>query len=700
MAIAQNSIMAIMDNRMKKGLKWIGLFMLMASPVACLAVRGEDRAGNFLPPHSGFFVSSGEKPVRLDVKDSTAGEANRLIAAARPQTSGDPLIVQLRGKLLVGGEPLRIPSRTALILQPGACIVADRDATAPALMTIDDAEYVLITSQEGLAQLDGRKQVSTGIRVRTAGRIAIDKLEIRQCAMAGIDYAGRGEERLGDAGAVTRCRISGCATGLVVRNAGQFVCLENAFKDCSAKGIDVNTAGGLFVLNDIEGSAVGVEGVLKDVVMARNNATRNGVGIRLLEGGTDNLVSENRVCRNQTGLEVNGTLTTVLGNQLDNQQDMILTGSANFLVANQYVSWEGPVDRRNTLFNPPTLRNPHREKTIVSGKGRFDLVLSGGGKLSDVQAALVKARREQVGAVIVAHLKGLFEADGKGPSGLALPDDTCVILDGEIQAENDQLREVVLMAGRGCASFSGGVIDCHGKGLPGKYNGLAINVPGRNIALIDAVTVRNSRIDAIMTKGHTYRDGAVIIRDCTVENAGARAIWGHVARNVVALNNLCRGAKMDGIDIDANCQHARVIGNRCENNGRHGVFVEEAVRGTVVYANRLAGNGGQGIHVWNQEVTGNTGPNLLACNVCEKNRRGMGVGGRTAGMSAHGNVFFNNICRANQQGISVARNAEDNFFCHTVLEDNGENMLDWTGKSGGIAWLGWPTIQTSQSERK
>ncbi|MHC5136951.1 MAG: right-handed parallel beta-helix repeat-containing protein, partial [Planctomycetota bacterium] len=345
-------------------------------------------------------------------------------------------------------------------------------------------------------------------------------------------------------------------------------------------------------------------------------------------------------------------------------------------------------------FHPPTRSNPHQDELIFKGKNRFDMHFIKGGKLSDVQAALDQARKAHPEDVIVAHLKGVFIADGAGPSGLSLPDFTCVILDGEIQSNNEQLREVILLGGNGCASFSGGVIDCNGKGLDGKRSGYAINVPGDNLALVDAVTLRNSFKESIMTQHHTRLDRSLVIRDCTIENSGRRGIWGHVSQNVVIVNCDVRDSESDGIDIDAHCMHAKVLGNRCSGNQRHGVFVEEAVKGALVFGNHLHDNY-RGIHVWNEEVIGNTGPNLFACNLLEKNERGFSVGGRADDRTAHTNFFFNNISRLNEQGLAVIKHADENYFCENWLYDNDEDFLDWTGKAGSVWWLG-----RSDKERK
>jgi len=88
--------------------------------------------------------------------------------------------------------------------------------------------------------------------------------------------------------------------------------------------------------------------------------------------------------------------------------------------------------------------------------------------LSTVQKALDEAREAHPTDVIVAHMKGLFVGDDEG-TGLALPENTCVVLDGVIRSGSEGLdhrkspkdrdTQLIMMAQKGFASFSGGIAD-------------------------------------------------------------------------------------------------------------------------------------------------------------------------------------------------------------------------------------------------
>ena len=687
-----------LQHRVPQGLKNTTMaFLLVACCLGtCLGLDKmvEIEAGKYHPAGGRFFASQDEKLQPLELTSLTVSEANQRIADARKKSPESVLALSLDGPLRIEDAALRLPGLTALHLGPNATIVAGKTATAESLVEITDSESIRISATNNTALLDGNNVVSTGIRVRKSGKILLDHIEIRRMTNTGIDYQGRGHERYSDAGAVTRCRISDCAKGIVVRSACQFICLESTIERCSVVGLDVSSAGAVVAGNVFTKNQIGSVLALLDGAAVQNTYQGNAIGCRLGENSEISLFWQNHLTDNEIGLDLGGTSNVLLDNTLNNSRNIVAGGTGNQLVSHSTLLAHEAAGGDTLYFHPPTLSNPHQDELIFKGKNRFDMHFIKGGKLSDVQAALDQARKAHPEDVIVAHLKGVFIADGAGPSGLSLPDFTCVILDGEIQSYNEQLREVILLGGNGCASFSGGVIDCNGKGLDGKRSGYAINVPGDNLALVDAVTLRNSFKESIMTQHHTRLDRSLVIRNCTIENSGRRGIWGHVSQNVVIVNCDVRDSKSDGIDIDAHCMHAKVLGNQCSGNQRHGVFVEEAVKGALVFGNHLHDNY-RGIHVWNEEVIGNTGPNLFACNLLEKNERGFSVGGRADDRTAHTNFFFNNISRLNEQGLAVIKHADENYFCENWLYDNDEDFLDWTGKAGSVWWLG-----RSDKERK
>jgi len=141
---------------------------------------------------------------------------------------------------------------------------------------------------------------------------------------------------------------------------------------------------------------------------------------------------------------------------------------------------------------------------------------------------------------------------------------------------------------------------------------------------------------------------------------------------------ICLDNGLDGIDIDAVAHDCTALFNVCSGNHRHGVFVEEAVCHDVVFGNRLERNQIAGIHVWNEAVGGNTGPNVIAANICRQNGRGIGLGGRASDKTAHDNLFFNNLCADNRDRNigDGSKHAERNYFTQSVLS-GGDPAADW-----------------------
>ena len=69
------------------------------------------------------------------------------------------------------------------------------------------------------------------------------------------------------------------------------------------------------------------------------------------------------------------------------------------------------------------------------------------------------------------------------------------------------------------------------------------------------------------------------------------------------------------------------------------------------------------------------GGNVIAANECVGNRRGVSVGGRSQEVTAHGNFFFNNICRESRlDGIWAGNTfATSNYFSQCVVGQNLKN---------------------------
>jgi len=677
---------------------------LMAAGLSRAAAPAQTRY--FHPPDSPFITSPDETVETLSINSESLAKVQEALNTARKARPAAVVVLRLAGTLTVHDSPLRIASKTCVLFDDKARLVAGQNVTAEALIAVENAEFVSISSVGPVrAILDGGERVRTGILARDSGKVHLDNLIVTNCAGPGIDYGGRGVDRYSDAGSLTRCRVTGCRSGLVVRETAQFICVDNTFLGSVRVGADLDSFSATVINNHCAGNAVGIHCRGENAALARNLLRDNDVGMKLDAASKLNLLSYNRLAGNKLGLALDGEKNSIYYNEMDNEEELDLGGQANIIVGHRNVRPEEVVGRDeaarqgegNLYFNPPTFGNNHQDQVIVNGLGRFDLEVQGGkGKsfhhpkptpepadLSVAQAAIDKACAEHPNDVVVAHLKGLWIATGEAV-GLRIPKNVCVIVYGSIKCQSEDLdyrrngrnTQLILMADKGFASLSGGVLD--GRFQP--YH--VVNAPGKNIAVIDGVTVKGSGFNGITTKHHGGRGLPLFIRGCTVVDCGNRGIWAHVSQNVFIIDNVCSGNVSDGIDLDAYCMRSAALFNVCTGNRRHGVFVEEGVKDDLVFGNTLSGNLNQGVHTWNEAVKGNTGRNVIACNTCIGNGVGVSVGGRSAEKTSNGNFFFNNVCRDSRRAGMVYgnRHAKGNYFAQQVLRGNAEPVLNWTGR--------------------
>lgn len=660
-----------------------------------------EESGSFRTPASPFLLAPEEAAVTIAVQGSRADEVQQELARARTEQPEAVLIAVVTGPIVVGDQPLRLGSRTCVLFGEGAALAVDPGAKPAALVLVDHAEFVsLAGTAPDRAVLDGGGRATQGIAVRGSGRINIDRIAVRNCLGDGIAIQGRGPERVSDATSVTRCQVRNCnGNGVSVRDAAQFVCVDNELIRNRGAGLSSDSLS--TIVSGTRAAWNGTGLVLRSTraAVARNDVLNNDVGILLAQDAQANLIAENRVEGNGVGVEVAGSGNYIYANRMDNRRELAITGTDNVIASHRRVTVEESGAAGNTCFNPPTLSNDHKEPIIVAGLGRYDIDIAGSAgrcfrpeasdrpivDLSIAQTALDKARAEHPNDVIVAHLKGLFICTD--PHGLTLPDNTCLVLSGAIQARFDPTRlaalsrdelktnvQLIRLSGKGVLSVSGGTLD--GNDQPHHV----ITAPGGNTAVIDGVVVKRAVVNNITTKHH--RAGPIFIRGCTVVDSGNRGIWAHVSRRIFMVDNVCSGNVSDGIDIDAYCMESAALFNVCTGNYRHGVFVEEAVKDNIVAFNRLNGNWGNGVHVWNEAVKGNTGRNVIVGNECVGNNVGVSVGGRSDVKTSNSNFFFNNVCRENRRGGAVYGNKHSagNYFSQHVLIDNPEPILNWTGQ--------------------
>ncbi len=659
----------------------------------------------FTTPEAPFITSPKEQIHRLDIPAGTAEAAQALIDAARKEKPEALLLIQTSGNLEVGSAPLRLSSNMALHLSPSAGIFASPSCSAPCLVLVEKSELVSISSSDsGSATLDGAGKSVSGIQIAEGSRINIDQLKILHCAKTGIDYRGTTNvTSLNEAASVTRCFFEKNGNALQVEQSGGFQCLDNVFKNQTETALSINSLNSMVAGNTFSGNKTDIRTSSDRGIITRNRFGKSELTLDLTPTSKGNLISENRGTAQDLTLSIAGEGHQLFHNTLSGSAKLAPGTKEAFLISNENLQID-PATPGLKFFNPPTLNRPHTNSVIVAGMGRFDLPLIAGGKkepkpadkdkppkivpvdLSLVEAEIAKAQTEHPNDVLVIRLDGEYIC--KNPKGLELPPNSCLLMAADARilsdlsipleqpwARADALTQVLLLPKTGFCSISGGKLDAN------RQAHFPINANTGSIALIESTSLVAGARDGINTKTRKGSDPIFLYR-CNVYGNNGRGIWSHVANRVHAIANVSSGNYMDGIDLDAHAINCTALFNTCTANRRHGVFIEEAIENNIVFGNELHGNG-TGVHVWNEEVKGNTGPNLISANHCSGNRRGIGLGGRADDKTSHGNLFFNNVCTENREdGILTGNSkAKENYFSQSVAFDNGKENIGVSGSA-------------------
>lgn len=645
----------------------------------------------FTPPDVPFVLRPEEQIKRVALPSGSVDEAQKLIDAARAASPMAFLIIDVQGTLEVEANPLRLGSRMALRLSPASAIQADEDATAPSLISIVDAEFVSVgCSGTGLALIDGGKKQLVGISVTGGSRINFDQLAVIRCGLVGLDYKGKDATAVNQAASVTRSQFEANGNGLRIDATAGFQCLDNIFKNQTGTALVINSLTSVVAGNEFSGNQAAIVSSSDRGVIARNRIADSSA-LEITSTGPGQLVTENIGTAKDLKIKLAGSTQQLFRNHLEGTATIAPESKDIFLIGNDGLLVD-PASPGLKLFNPPTYRDPHTNPVIVAGMGRFDLpeIIGGKGKkgndeavppvdIAVVQEALNAASKEHPNDVLVLKLKGEFVS--KSLAGLELPPNTCLILDGRILADlglpldppwvrGEPVGQVVMLPKTGYSSVSGGKLDA------GRQANHPINAFKGSIAVVENVNMTAGSRDGINTKARSKNDPLFIYR-CNVYGNNSRGIWTHVATRVHAIANNCSGNNLDGIDLDAHAIDCTALFNTSNGNRRHGVFIEEGVDHNIVFGNVLNDNFATGVHVWNEEVKQNTGPNVVSANECNGNYRGTSVGGRADDKTSHDNLFFNNVTRYNRLNGILAGNskATGNYFTQCVVGQNvGEDI--------------------------
>lgn len=677
----------------------LSLFLLAGTP--CQSAQSF-----FSSPEAPFITAPNESIQRIAISEGSVEAAQSAIDSARQKDSNSVLVLEVGGMLTVGLNPLSLPSKSCLRFSSGSGISAQSSSTAHSLISITNAENVSISSVGTIrATVDGAGKVPVGISVGGSSRIDVDRLLVTHCSGTGIEITGSDALALNQAQSVTRCVLNQNENGIRVDQTAGFNCLDNMFSDNTGTALDLSSLSSIVAGNTFIGNKTAVRSGSDRGVVTRNVFGKNLIAVEFTSTSSNNLLSENRGTTTNLDLLIAGSNNQLFANKLRGTISEGAGGRKSLMIENEGLTL-APTATNVTFFNPPTFANPHSNAVILPGMGRLDITVLGGVKskkprveqkdaagnvipmaegidtkelpvdIAVVQEAVNKARSENPTNVVVLHLEGDYIS--KKPGGFVLPDNTCVILAGRILTDlgipldppwqkGAPETQVVLMASNGYSSFSGGKID---GGRQARF-GINAGVQAPSIAVIEGVNIASSAHDGIYTKGRKSAGPLYLYRN-NVFGAGGRGIWTHVSTTVHIIANTSVGNRQDGIDFDAHGHNNTALFNVSSGNGRHGIFFEEAVHNNLAFANTLAGNGGSGVHVWNEEVKGNTGSNTIVANFCEANRKGISVGGRADDRTASGNLIFNNVCSGNRvDGIASGNSrATNNYFGQCVNYGN------------------------------
>lgn len=672
-------------------------------------------AGYFTQPEAPFITAPNEKITTISVSGGRAEEVQSSIDAARAANSNSVLLIEVSSPIEVASSPLRLSSFMCLRFGPGSGLRSSSTATASCLLSVSNAEFVSISSQGSVpALLNGGGKTPSGISVEGSSRVNIDFLSLQGFSGAAINYVGADDVGVNRSGSVTRCRFNNCSSGLKVARSAGFVCLDNSFSHNREAALEITSMESVVAGNSFEGNGAAIISGSERGVVTHNLIGTNKLALKLSPGSSHNLICENRSTAFGQVLSIQGKENQLFRNRVNGLVSGQDIGSNNLLIANDGIE-SGGESNGLSVFNPPTSSHPHTNPLILPGFGRYDFTVQGGGDrtkskpapqikdangavipgpegittkpepldLTIVQEQLDKASTANQTNVLVLHMEGEFVS--KSPNGLILPPNTCVILNGRITADPGMpldppwdkkapACQVVRMSNKGYSSFSGGTLN----GGRQVYYGVNAGSNAASVALIDRVNITAFARDGVFTKGRN-NPGPLFIQGCTISACGGRGIWPHVCGPVHSIGNTCTANRMDGIDFDAHSEGCTALFNICNGNRRHGLFIEEAVHHHLVFGNIFNGNGQSGIHVWNQEVAGDTADNVLVANHCEGNRKGVSVGGRADDRTANGNLFFNNVCTDNLvTGIAAGqRHGINNYFSQCVSYLNqGDQIQD------------------------
>ena len=646
-------------------------------------------------PNATFSIRPKEVLKKVDLNTVSVEAAQNQIENCRLENPEAIWLFVLKGKLTVKDTPLVLGTKNFLEFAEGASIVADEKAAADCLIKIQQSENLNLYSKSvKRGTLKGNGKVGAGIIVSKSARINIDQIHFENLSV-GIKIESEEKTLIHEASSVTRCDFLKIENGIIANKINGFVALDNLFKDITGRGITVDSPNSTLAGNSFDNVVTAIQFGGENSAIVRNEFINCATAFESTSESKLAFVSQNKNKGNATQIKLEGGKHTLFDNSIAGKLSTGATSPANHFI---YKNPNLKTSNEPTLivFNPPTQKNPHKDKAILSGMGRFDLEIKGEKgtdtkkwpDLSSAQKLANEARVQHPEDFIVIHLKGNFAA--RTPEGLSMPANSCIILDGTIIADTDtpanppyvkgeKPTQLIEFPKEGYGAVSGGKLD----GNKQIFYCIRSSSGKSDHGVIEDVTIYNAARDGVYTK---YRNNKsrLIVSKSNFSNNNGRALWAHVSGPILAIENYLETSGKDGIDLDAGAKYNICVFNTSVKNKRHGVFIEEASHNNIVFGNELNGNLNSAVHVWNEEVKGNTTDNAIVANVCNGNRRGLSCGGRDDTKLSTSNFYFNNECSRNTDyGIITGnKNGLNNYFSQSIVKDNkaGDIQVNETAK--------------------
>ena len=634
-------------------------------------------------PNATFATHPNEVLKKVDLNTASVEAAQNQIDNCRLENPEAVWLFVLKGKLTIKATSLVLGSKNFLEFAEGASIVADENATAECLVKIQQSENLNLYSKSKKGGiLKGNGKVAAGIIISKSSRVNIDQLHFENLSV-GIKIESEEATLIHQACSVTRSYFSKIENAIIANKINGFVALDNSLKDISATGITVNSPNSTLAGNSFNNVVKAFQFGAENAAFVRNEFINCATVFETTAESKLAFISQNKSQGNEIMLKLEGEKHTLFDNSMTGKISTAALSPANhFIYKNPNLKTSSELAL--IVFNPPTQKNPHKDNKILPGMGRFDVVIKGDKgtdtkkwpDLASAQKLANEARAQHPQDFVVIHLKDNFAS--RTPEGLSMPANSCIILDGTIFADVDSPTSPPYVKGEkptqliefpkeGYGAVSGGKLDGNKK----IFYCIRSSSGKSDHGVIEDVTIYNAARDGVYTK---FRNGQsrLIVSKSNFSNNFGRALWPHVSGPVFAVENYLETSGKDGIDLDAGAKYNICIFNTSVKNKRHGIFIEEASHHNILFGNELNGNLNSAVHVWNEEVKGNTTDNTIVANVCNGNRRGLSCGGRDATKLSTSNLYFNNECSRNTDyGIITGnKNGLNNYFSQCIVKDN------------------------------